>query len=54
MKAIMFDYDGVMTLDTTGTESLCKYVSENMGIDKHIFENEYRKYTFDLIYGKVT
>jgi putative hydrolase of the HAD superfamily len=54
IKAILFDYDGVMTLDKTGTESICNYISKTTGIDKNIFENEYRKYNKDLLYGKPT
>lgn len=54
IKAVLFDYDGVMTLDKTGTESICKYISENIGLDKNIFEGEYRKYNKDLLYGKPT
>jgi len=54
IKAIFFDYDGVMTKDKTGTQSICKYISENYNIDKNIFENEYRKYNNDLLYGITT
>jgi putative hydrolase of the HAD superfamily len=54
IKAIFFDYDGVMTIDKTGTQSICNYISENYCIDKNIFEKEYRKYNNDLLYGKTT
>jgi len=54
IKAILFDYDGVMTIDKTGTESICNYISNTIGIDKSIFEKEYRKYNKDLLYGKPT
>ena len=54
IKAILFDYDGVMTIDKTGTESICNYISNTLGIDKSIFEKEYRKYNKDLLYGKPT
>jgi putative hydrolase of the HAD superfamily len=54
IKAILFDYDGVMTLDKTGTETICNYISNTLGIDKSIFEKEYRKYNKDLLYGKPT
>jgi putative hydrolase of the HAD superfamily len=54
LKAVLFDYDGVMTIDKTGTESICNYISKNMNIDKNIFEKEYRKYNNDLLYGKIT
>ena len=54
IKAILFDYDGVMTIDKTGTESICNYISNTLGIDKNVFEKEYRKYNKDLLYGKPT
>ena len=54
IKAILFDFDGVMTIDKTGTESVCNYISKHTGIDKSIFESEYRKYNNDLSDGKIT
>jgi putative hydrolase of the HAD superfamily len=54
IKAIFFDYDGVMTTDKTGTQSICNYISEKYCIDKSIFEKEYRKYNNDLLYGITT
>jgi putative hydrolase of the HAD superfamily len=54
IKTIFFDYDGVLTLDKTGTQSICNYISKKYGIDKDIFEKEYRKYNTDLLYGKIT
>ena len=54
IKIVLFDYDGVMTLDKSGTESICNYISRNIGIEYEIFENEYRKYNIDLNCGKIT
>jgi putative hydrolase of the HAD superfamily len=54
IKAIFFDYDGVMTIDKTGTQSICNYISEKYCIDKSIFEKEYRKYNNDLLKGITT
>lgn len=54
IKAVFFDYDGVMTYDKTGIESICKYISNYMDIDKNIFENEYKKFVGDLLYGKTS
>jgi putative hydrolase of the HAD superfamily len=54
IKAIFFDFDGVMTIDKTGTISICNYISNNYPIDKKISEKEYRKYNNDLLYGKIT
>ena len=54
IKAIFFDFDGVMTIDKTGTQSICNYISKNCNIDKDTFEKEYRKYNNDLLYGITT
>jgi len=54
IKAILFDFDGVMTIDKTGTQSICNYISKNYCIDKDAFEKEYRKYNNDLLYGITT
>ena len=52
-KAILFDFDGVLTLDETGSQSICKYISRITKIDRAIFEKEYRKYNADLLTGKL-
>jgi len=54
IKAVLFDFDGVMTTDKSGTESISNYISNKTGIEKNIFENEYRKYNYDLSNGKTT
>lgn len=54
IKAVLFDYDGVLTLDKTGIESACKYISKYANIDFHYFEREYRKFWWNLIHGKTT
>ena len=54
IKAIFFDFDGVMTLDKTGSDSICNYISREANIDKNIFEKEYRKFNKDLLVGKTT
>ena len=54
IKAVLFDYDGVMTLEKTGSGSVCNYISKHTGIDKSIFENEYRKYNKELSIGKIS
>lgn len=53
IKAVCFDFDGVLTLDETGSQSICNYIAETEKIDKYEFEREYRKYNKDLLNGKV-
>jgi len=54
INAIFFDFDGVMTIDKTGTQSVCNYISKIYCNDKEKFEKEYRKYNNDLLYGITT
>lgn len=54
IKAILFDFDGVLTTDATGSESICNYICMKTGLNIKIFEKEYFKYNDDLLYGKTT
>ena len=51
IKAVLFDFDGVLTLDESGSLSTCKYISSATGITMDVFWNEYKKYNFDLLKG---
>lgn len=52
IEAVLFDFDGVLTLDESGSQSICNYVSSATGIDKNLFAIEYRKYNATLQTGK--
>jgi len=51
IKAVLFDFDGVLTTDATGSESICKYISIEAGIEYTLLLNTYRQYNRDLLYG---
>jgi len=53
IKSVLIDFDGVLTLDANGTQSICNYICSTTGIDKKLFEHEYRKYNADLQIGKL-
>ena len=53
IKAILFDFDGVLTTDGTGSQSICTYICNKMGLDIETFKKEYYKYNDDLLYGKI-
>jgi len=53
IKAILFDFDGVLTTDETGSRSICNYICNKKGLDIEIFKKEYYKYNDDLLYGKI-
>jgi len=52
-KAVLIDFDGVLTLDETGSESICNYISERTGADKDLLKREYRKFNPELLAGKL-
>ena len=54
VKAVLFDFDGVLTLDATGSQSICNYICKETGLNKDLFKKEYRKYNNALLYGKAT
>lgn len=53
IKAVLFDFDGVLTIDGSGSESICNYVCKKTGIDLKRFEEEYYKYNDDFLCGKI-
>jgi putative hydrolase of the HAD superfamily len=53
MKAILFDLDGVLTRDPTGTYSVMNYLSDKVK-DIKKFEYAYRGYNRALLYGQLT
>jgi len=52
-KAVLFDLDGVLTEDATGTTTIVKYFQEMTEIDASLFEKVYRKYNYDFLYGNL-
>lgn len=54
VKAVLFDFDGVLTTDATGSYSICSYISKNAGINEDLFKKEYYKYNNKLLYGETT
>jgi putative hydrolase of the HAD superfamily len=53
VKAILFDLDGVLTTDATGTQSICNYICKKTGLDSETFKKEYYQYNKDLLNGKI-
>jgi len=54
IKAVFFDFDGVLTTDATGTTTIIKYIKNNTKLDSVLFEKAYRKHNQNLLYGKIT
>lgn len=43
IKAVLFDFDGVLTTDATGSQSICNYICKETGVDSELFKREYKK-----------
>lgn len=54
IKAILFDFDGVLTTDKTGSQSILNYISKATGIPFDALKIEYYKYNTRLLNGQLT
>ena len=54
MKAILFDFDGVLTIDKYGSDSILKYLDENTDVSIEVLKKEYYKINKGLLYGQYT
>jgi HAD superfamily hydrolase (TIGR01509 family) len=54
IKAVLFDYDGVLTLDKTGSLTTNRYLSEQTGIDIDVLRDAFRPYNHDLNLGRTS
>ena len=54
IKAILFDFDGVLTVDKTGSRSVLNYISKTTGIPFDTLKTEYYKYNERLLNGQLT
>jgi HAD superfamily hydrolase (TIGR01549 family) len=54
MKAVFFDYDGVLTLDKTGSLTTCKYLSSITGIELGALLSAYKSFNRELTLGLKT
>lgn len=54
IKAILFDYDGVLTLDKTGALTTNRYLSKATGLQFDAVEKAFGVYNADLNLGRIT
>ena len=54
IKAIFFDYDGVLTTDKTGSQTTAKYLSRVTGIELSIVKEAFGRYNEALTLGRTT
>jgi len=54
IKAIFFDYDGVLTTDKTGSLTTNRYLSQMADVEYEAVQAAFSKYNPDLLVGKIT
>jgi putative hydrolase of the HAD superfamily len=54
IKAVFFDYDGVLTTDKTGSLTTTRHLSKATGIELSIVKATFGRYNRDLTLGKTT
>lgn len=54
MKAILFDFDGVLTIDKYGSDSILRYLDENTDVSIEVLKKEYYRLNKGLLYGEYT
>jgi HAD superfamily hydrolase (TIGR01509 family) len=54
IKAVLFDFDGVLTVDKTGSLTTTRYLSERTGIELSKVQSVFRRFNNDLTIGKTT
>ena len=54
IKAIFFDYDGVLTTDKTGSLTTNRYLSKMAAVEYEAVRKAFSKYNQELLVGKVT
>ena len=52
IRAVFFDYDGVLTTDKTGSLTTCRYLSMQTGIAPQVLASALRPYNKDLTIGR--
>jgi putative hydrolase of the HAD superfamily len=54
IKAVFFDYDGVLTTDKTGSLTTTRHLSKATGIELSVVRAAFNRYNTDLTLGKTT
>lgn len=54
IKAVLFDFDGVLTIDKTGSATITNYISDTCGIPLEKVKSSYYKFNKQLLLGETT
>src|SRR5689334_6003179 len=52
MRAVFFDYDGVLTTDKTGSLTTCRYISQRTGLPLPEVSAAFRAHNLELTTGQ--
>ena len=54
IKAVLFDFDGVLTIDKTGSTTITNYISNICNIPLENVKSCYYKFNKQLLLGEIT
>lgn len=54
IRAVLFDFDGVLTTDRTGSVTTAKFLSAQTGLPREYVKSVYRKHYFGSLRGEAT
>ncbi len=54
IRAVLFDFDGVLTIDATGSATITNYISNACGIPAEQVRKSYYRFNKRLLYGEIT
>lgn len=54
IKAVLFDFDGVLTTDKTGSVTTARFLSERTGLPHELVKTIYRRQYFGTLRGEAT
>lgn len=54
IKVVLFDFDGVLTIDKTGSTTITNYISDNCDIPLEKVKSSYYKFNKQLLLGETT
>lgn len=52
IKAIFFDFDGVLTTDSSGSDTICRNISNGSGVPFETVRESYNNHVADLVLGR--
>lgn len=52
IKAIFFDFDGVLTTDSSGSDTICQNISNASGVPFAVVRESYNNHVADLVLGR--